>query len=277
MKFIDLFAGVGGFRLAMERAGHECVFSSEIDKYCRYVYKKHFGVEPYGDIRKIKPEEIPDFDILCAGFPCQDVSSIGKRRGLKGERTGLFYEIVRIAKVKKPKYLFLENVKGILSSNKGWDFAEILFTLDEIGYDVEWSVINSADVVPQNRERVFIIGHFRGANTRKIFPIREGNTNDNETSRKVSEKRRGIRVVDSQIARTLLTWDWRPNIVQVGDRYRKLTPTEYEKLQTFPVGWTEEGINEDGQKVYIEDAQRYKMMGNAVTVDVVYQIAKRFI
>jgi DNA (cytosine-5)-methyltransferase 1 len=276
MRFIDLFAGVGGFRLAMERAGHECVFSSEIDKYCRYVYKKNFGVEPYGDIRTIKSEEIPDFDILCAGFPCQDVSLAGKRKGLKGERTGLFYEIVRIAKDKKPKYLFLENVKGLLSSNKGWDFAEILITLDEIGYDVEWSVINSSDVVPQNRERIFIIGHFRERCTKQIFPIREGNTRNNETSGKISEKRNRVRDNNSRIARTLVTRDYKPNIVKVGNRYRKLTPTEYEKLQTFPVGWTAKGINEKGQEIDISDTQRYKMMGNAITVKVVYQIAKRF-
>ena len=158
IKFIDLFCGVGGFRIALENAGHECVFSSDIDRYAGWVYEYKFGEKPSGDITKINAEDIPDHDLLCGGVPCQSWSMAGKRRGFEDARGTLWYDVFRIAKVKKPKYLLLENVKGILSHDEGRSFEKILEAICEIGYVVDYTLVNSKYFgVPQNRERVFIL------------------------------------------------------------------------------------------------------------------------
>ena len=172
MKFFDLFAGVGGFRLGMERNGHECIGSCEIDKYARETYKKNFGNYPeFNDARLIKAQDLQDFDVLTAGFPCQAWSLAGFRKGFEDSRGDLFFQIVRLAREKQPQILFLENVKGLLSHDKGASFREMLSTLDEVGYDIQWQVINSKYFVPQNRERIFIIGYLRGSGRRKILPL----------------------------------------------------------------------------------------------------------
>lgn len=181
MKFIDLFAGIGGFRLDMESAGHECVAFCEIDKFARSSYKAiHYteGETEYHDITSVTDEQWSKFrgtvDVICGGFPCQAFSVAGKRKGFLDETRGtLFFEIARAAKQIKPRILFLENVKGLLSHDKGRTFGIILNTLDELGYDCEWQVLNSKNFgVPQNRERVFIIGHLRGGSGREVFPVR---------------------------------------------------------------------------------------------------------
>lgn len=178
MKFIDLFAGIGGFRFGMESAGHECVAFCEIDKFARASYKAIHNTEgeiELHDITTVTDDEIRNIghvDAICGGFPCQAFSIAGHRRGFEDTRGTLFFEIARFVAILKPKYLFLENVKGLLNHDKGDTFETILSALDELGYDVEWQVLNSKDFgVPQNRERVFIIGHFRGQRGRKIFPI----------------------------------------------------------------------------------------------------------
>lgn len=178
MKFIDLFAGIGGFRFGMESAGHECVAFCEIDKFARASYKAIHDTEgeiELHDITQVTDDEIRSIghvDAICGGFPCQAFSIAGNRRGFEDTRGTLFFEIARFASILKPKYLFLENVKGLLNHDKGDTFEVILSALDELGYDVEWQVLNSKDFgVPQNRERVFIIGHLRGERGRKIFPI----------------------------------------------------------------------------------------------------------
>ena len=178
MKFIDLFAGIGGFRLGMESAGHECVAFCEIDKFARATYKAIHNTEgeiELHDITTVTDDEIRNIghvDAICGGFPCQAFSIAGHRRGFEDTRGTLFFEIARFASILKPKYLFLENVKGLLNHDKGNTFEVILSALDELGYDVEWQVLNSKDFgVPQNRERVFIIGHLRGQRGRKVFPI----------------------------------------------------------------------------------------------------------
>lgn len=178
MKFIDLFAGIGGFRFGMESAGHECVAFCEIDKFARASYKAIHNTEgeiELHDITQVSDDEIRAIghvDAICGGFPCQAFSIAGNRRGFEDTRGTLFFEIARFASILKPKYLFLENVKGLLNHDKGDTFEVILSALDELGYDVEWQVLNSKDFgVPQNRERVFIIGHLRGERGRKIFPI----------------------------------------------------------------------------------------------------------
>ena len=178
MKFLDLFAGIGGFRLGMESAGHECIGFCEIDKFARASYKAIHdtkGEIELHDITAVSDESIRRIgrvDIICGGFPCQAFSIAGNRRGFEDTRGTLFFEIARFASILRPKYLFLENVKGLLSHENGITFETIISALDELGYDVEWQVLNSKDFgVPQNRERVFIIGHLRGERTRRVFPL----------------------------------------------------------------------------------------------------------
>ena len=178
MKFLDLFAGIGGFRLGMESAGHECIGFCEIDKFARASYKAIHdtkGEIELHDITRVTDESIRGIgrvDIICGGFPCQAFSIAGNRRGFEDTRGTLFFEIARFASIIRPQYLFLENVKGLLNHENGITFETIISTLDELGYDVEWQVLNSKNFgVPQNRERVFIIGHLRGERTRRIFPL----------------------------------------------------------------------------------------------------------
>ena len=178
MKFLDLFAGIGGFRLGMESAGHECVGFCEIDKFARESYKAIHdtkGEIELHDITTVTEEfirGIGSVDIITGGFPCQAFSIAGNRRGFEDTRGTLFFEIARFASILRPKYLFLENVKGLLNHQKGDTFERMLRVLDELGYNVEWQVLNSKNFgVSQNRERVFIIGHLRTERTRRIFPI----------------------------------------------------------------------------------------------------------
>jgi DNA (cytosine-5)-methyltransferase 1 len=181
MKFLDLFSGIGGFRLAMVQAGHKCLGFCESDKFARKSYKTIYNTEnevEMHDIRKVSDEFIRDIrniDIICGGFPCQAFSIAGKRQGFRDTRGTLFFEIMRFASLLRPRYLLLENVKGLLNHEAGATFETILNALDEVGYDVEWEVLNAKDFLPQNRERVFIIGHLRGKRTRKIFPIERKN------------------------------------------------------------------------------------------------------
>ena len=300
MKFFDLFAGIGGFRVGLEAHGHECVGSCEIDKYARKIYGKNFGHEPeYKDVRDIDPKDIQDFDILCAGFPCQSFSIVGNRMGFEDKRGNLFFEIIRLAKEKRPSILLLENVKGLLSHEKGETFRIMLQTLDECGYDVSWQLLNSRYFVPQSRERVYIIANLRGSSGRKILPL-------GKVSKRNDKSRKELYAED-ECSSTLTATYWkgygggRPMIkeskpVQMnyranvnsnmkervqdrdetwtlttnsndftitdGDRVRKLTPIECERLQGFKDGWTK-GIS---------DTQRWKCLGNAVTTNVVEYI-----
>lgn len=189
MKFLDLFAGIGGFRLGLEQAGHECVGFCEIDKFARQSYKAIHNTEgerEYHDITTVSNEEWRTLrgtvELICGGFPCQAFSIAGKRKGFLDETRGtLFFEIARAAEQIKPRTLFLENVRGLLSHDKGRTFRTIISTLNELGYDSEWQILNSKNFgVPQNRERVFIIGHLRGERGREVFPIGESNSETND-------------------------------------------------------------------------------------------------
>jgi len=367
-----------------ERQSYRCVWANDNDKYACQIYRKHYGTKELveGDIRQINPDNIPDFDLLTAGFPCQSFSLAGKRKGFQDIRGTLFYEVVRVARIKRPLLLLLENVKGLLSNDNGKTFATILEELGRIGYWVEWQTLNSKHYgVPQNRERVFIVGHLRGSGTRQIFPVgqtdegtvepcgkaqgigsrfRVANTLNcsgsgkerNLIERKIrihrdDEKKSEIQgysffpetanyvdVVDNHpknilVANTLshrygkdgsenliqvqpcLTPDrankrqngrrfkengepaftltgqdvhgivisnavdcdgylrsgarprdenGKPQLLPIGyRRIRRLTPTECERLQGFPDGWTSS----------VSDTQRYKLLGNAVTTNVI--------
>lgn len=205
MKFLDFFAGIGGFRKGMEAAGHECVGFCEFDKFATASYismhllteeqrktledipikkrQKEILKEEYrngewyaNDIRRVYAGDIPKADCWCFGFPCQDISVAGKQAGFQGNRSSLFFRVMylvgQLKEEDKPTYLFIENVKNLLSVNGGWDFARLLIEMEQGGYDAEWQVLNSKDFgVPQNRERCFIIGHLRGRSTSKVFPI----------------------------------------------------------------------------------------------------------
>ena len=162
MKCLSLFSGIGGFDLALVRLGHEIVAACEIDSYARSVYSKHFPkVKIYEDARDIDPTKLPDFDIICAGFPCQAFSVAGRRLGFEDTRGTLFFEIARIARQKRPQYILLENPDGLLFHDNGRTFATILATLAELGYDAEWQVMDSSSFTSQERKRVYIIGYLR--------------------------------------------------------------------------------------------------------------------
>jgi DNA (cytosine-5)-methyltransferase 1 len=308
-------------------SGFRCVWANEWDKYAAQTYRKNFPETPLStdDIREVNADSIPDHDLLCAGFPCQAFSVAGKRKGLEEARGTLFYEIARIAERKRPRLLLLENVKGLLSHDEGRTFATILRVMGSIGYRLEWQVLNSKWFgVPQNRERVFIIGHLGDTPTRTIFPITEISGNPPESQgeargngsrlRDEGESHAGALRVggsgleDNLIAGTLshrygkdgsenlietAIWGHPRNYQRKGvyepdevyrslrtsqrppppnypypdseKRIRRLTPTECERLQGFPDGWTE-GVS---------DTQRYKQLGNAVTVNVIRFLGER--
>lgn len=181
MKFIDMFAGIGGFRTGLENTGHKCVGFIEWDKYARMSYQAMYdtkGEFTANDIQQVKGAELPAADIWTFGSPCQDISVAGKQKGIiEGKQSSMFFEVIRLLKERienketLPSYLIMENVKALLSSNGGWDFARVILEMDQVGYDAEWAVLNSSDVVAQNRERVYIVGHLRKAGTRPVFPI----------------------------------------------------------------------------------------------------------
>lgn len=285
MKFLDLFAGICGFRLGMESAGHECIGFCEIDKFARASYKAIHdtkGEIELHDITAVSDESIRRIgrvDIICGGFPWQAFSIAGNRRGFEDTNGTLFFEIARFASVLKPKYLFLENVKGLISHDKGYTFETIIGSLDELGYDVEWQVLNSKDFgVPQNRERCYIVGHFRGTSGRRIFPIAE------TRSDKSIIQLGNIKKTDSfggnpQCGRVYSPAGLAPclNTMQGGQRepkilidgkVRKLTPRECWRLQGFP-DWAFDKAQEVNS-----NSQLYKQAGNSVTVSVIAAIAK---
>ena len=185
-KFIDLFCGIGGFHLAMSAVGGECVFASEIDKFAKQAYTTLHGLEPHGDITKIDAKDIPDHDLIAAGFPCQSFSVAGKRGGFEDARGTLFFEVARIASEKQPKVLLLENVKGLVGHDKGKTLDTIVKTLNEIGYRVDFEVLNSKYFgVPQNRERIFIVAIREDLVANEPWKI-EGNTVVPKGKRRIS-------------------------------------------------------------------------------------------
>lgn len=286
MKFLDLFAGIGGFRLGMEATGHECVGFCEIDKFARASYKAIHNTEgeiELHDIAAVTDEEIRNIghvDIICGGFPCQAFSIAGARRGFEDTRGTLFFEIARFASILKPKLLFLENVKGLLNHDRGNTFKTIIRALDELGYDVEWQLFNSKDFgVPQNRERCYIVGHLRGQRTRNVFPL-IGSRSDKSIIQLGNIKKTESFGGNPQCGRVYSPAGLAPclNTMQGGQRepkifidgnVRKLTPRECWRLQGFP-DWA----FDKAQKVN-SNSQLYKQAGNSVTVNVIAAIAER--
>lgn len=318
ITYLSTFTGIGGFELGIG-SKHGCVGYSEIDKYAVQIYQKHFPTHKnYGDITKINTEELPDFDLLVGGFPCQAFSIAGKRGGFEDTRGTMFFELARILRAKQPRLFVFENVKGLLSHDGGKSFATIIQTLDELGYDLQWQIINSKNHgVPQNRERVFIIGHSRGTPRPEVFPFGEDDRETAElseqphtntlTARYEGAQATGSYIVEGKldaqeirqlnnpthsndrvygadgISPTLNTMQGgrRQPFVKVPEtQIRRLTPIECERLQGFPDNWTQLGSSvkcgEDGNLYWkdsiISDTQRYKTLGNAVTVNVIKDI-----
>ena len=197
IRFFDMFSGIGGFRSGLEAiGGFRCVGHCEIDKQADQAYRAIYDVKEeevyFNDATKIEPNDVPDIDLICAGFPCQSFSIAGKRRGFEDVRGTMFFEIARIAAVKKPAYLLLENVPGLLSHNGGRTFTVILDALSELGYDVCWQVLNSKNFgVPQSRKRVYIIGYLRERCTGEVFSFREAN---GKTTEQIIPGREGNRI-----------------------------------------------------------------------------------
>ena len=353
MNYLDLFSGIGGFHEGLLQAGFkfDYVGFSEIDKNAKQIYQKHFPEsEDLGDVRTIDINRLPKINLITFGFPCQDLSIAGKRGGLSASRSGLFFEAMQIIGITRPNYFIFENVKGLFSSNEGRDWITILREIANIGYDGQWQLLNTRCVLPQNRERIYFVGHIRGECRPEIFPIGEGNkislqqneckwiskngegiayTLDVNYYKGVAQKARTIIQINKNESQGQRIYDPkgiscsiksigggqggktglykihclqrrspdRPSIknktsqggsghlskedgytfcldpvnsmaVEIhNNNIRKLTPIECERLQGFPDDWTE-GVS---------DTQRYKCLGNAVSIPVVEEIGKRLL
>ncbi|HHQ2455106.1 TPA: DNA cytosine methyltransferase [Bacillus pacificus] len=303
LTFIDLFAGLGGFRLGMEQAGHKCLGYVEIDKFARKSYETIHNVKgewTAHDITTVTDDDLRllrgKVDVICGGFPCQAFSLGGRRMGYEDTRGTLFFEIARFAKALQPQYLFLENVTGLLSHASGETFRIMLAALDEIGYDAEWQVFNSRCAgVAHNRDRVFIIGHLRNGRGRKVFPIGHGNPSTpiprTEGFKIINNTKQGYDFAEdgdsinfafpnSNTRRGRVGRGYSPTLdrgctVAVKDkhsgRWRKITPREAWRLQGFP-DWAF-----DRAAQVNDDTQLYAQAGNSVTVPVICEIAKRLV
>lgn len=309
LTFIDLFAGIGGTRIAFEETGCKCVFSSEWDKFAQITYNANFGEIPHGDIREIKTEDIPDHNILVGGFPCQPFSisgvskknSLGRPHGFEDPTQGtLFFEIKRIIQGKQPDAFLLENVKNLKSHDHGNTFKVILNALEnELGYDVYWKIIDADNYVPQHRERTYIVGFRKSTDFHfpeyyaKIKPkfrdILESNVPDKYTLtdhlweylQNYAKKHReqgngfgfGLTDLDGR-SRTLSARYHKDGsevlIPQEGKNPRRLTPKECANL----MGFTQ--FRPD-YTIIVSDTQAYRQFGNSVVVPVVHSIAKEIV
>ena len=277
-RVISLFGGVGGFDLPLKRNGWKEVGYYEIDKYCTQVYNYNFGTKHKPtDITKVRTEDIAEHDLLCAGIPCQPFSIAGRRQGFTDIRGTLYAEFVRFAKAKRPRVLLIEKVRGLLSIDSGRCFHTILVSLAELGYCLEWQIINSRNYTRQNRDRVYIIGHLGERCPYQIFPIKTNYQEDiilqgqpihtnTICARYYGAQANGSYIIEGEYNEV--------SEIHKKARIRRLTPTECEILQGYPKNWTKHGMDECGKKTTISDAQRYKMMGNAVTVNVIDAIIK---
>lgn len=301
--FVDLFAGLGGFRLALESFGLKCVYSSEINNRVREVYKNNFGEYPNGDITKIDAKDIPDHDILCAGFPCQAFSISGKQLGFNDTRGTLFFDVARIVKEKQPKVVFMENVKNLQSHDSGRTLQVIKTTMEELGYKFYAKVLSASDYgVPQKRERIYIVCfrdniefnfpepeelkihvedvlmdnnedlyvdrediHYNGKkdNTYSDKPIRLGIVNKGGQGERIYSTK-GTAITLSSSGGGVFA---KTGGYLVNGRPRKLSPRECARLMSFP----------DDYKLDESNNQAYTQLGNSVVVEVLKKIMKEII
>lgn len=296
-KFIDLFAGVGGIRIPFQELGGECVFTSELDKYAQITYESNFNDKPQGDITKIHEEDIPNFDILLAGFPCQAFSIAGKRLGFEDTRGTLFFDIARIIKHHRPKAFLLENVKGLINHNKKQTFKTIKETLYQLGYNVHFKVLNAKKFgVPQNRERIYIVGFLEDVEFNfpldLNIPVKLGDILDEQVDERYTisdklweshqaRKKRNLEkgwgfgyslfTEESEYTSTISARYYKDGsevlIAQENKNPRKLTPREASRLQGFPENFI----------IPVSDTQAYKQFGNSVAVPVIRAVAKEML
>ena len=319
---LDLFSGIGGFHLGLKGAGFEVEsYFSEVDKYAIQVYQNNFKEAKYvGSVTDVRGADLPRINAITFGSPCQDFSLAGKRKGMEGNRSSLITHAIRLIDECRPDFFIWENVKGTFSSNNGEDFWAIIQAFTNIGgYRLEWQLLNTKWFLPQNRERIYLVGYLGNASGGQVFPIgqndklsdgkiwtKEGETTGvknshtrtissrihkmgsddtyikvkSATSKGYEEARSGDSInlsvptsktrrgrVGKGVAQTL---DTQCNQAVVSNKIRRLTPIECERLQGFPDNWTKFGTQGE-----ISDSQRYKMCGNAVTVDVVKAVAEQ--
>lgn len=285
ISYIDLFSGLGAFAKGLVDAGFKLKhhYFSEIDKFAIANYKHNFKNAQYvGKIQEIKTDQIHRPDILTFGSPCQDISTAGKRQGIFGARSKLFFDAIGIIDRLRPKVIVFENVKGLLFGNKGKDFEVVLRAIADLGlYECQWQLVNTAWFLPQNRERLFLVGSLREIGVPRVFPVLEGyQSNEGKKSRiKVLERyssyRQDIIYSPDYCAPALTVGKGSPtSYLKVGRRIRWLTPVEQERLQGLPDDWTKYG-NFDGATKEISKTQRYSLLGNAITSLIMKIIAQK--
>ena len=286
--FIDLFCGIGGFHVAAKKLGLECVFASDIDEEARKAYEHNYGMRPYGDITRIKAKDVPDHDLLCAGFPCQPFSIIGKREGFADPRGTLFFEILRIIKAKKPRAIFLENVRQLATINAGKTLKSIKDSLEKIGYQVDYKILNALDFgLPQKRERIMIVGFLdypggfewpQPIKRRKSLTAILEKKPDSKHFVSDKIKRSRHKLHKSEIKPAIWHENKSGNVssaayscaLRAGASYnyllvdgeRRLTPREMLRLQGFPNSF----------KIVCSDTQTRKQAGNSVAIPMIHAV-----
>jgi DNA (cytosine-5)-methyltransferase 1 len=297
-RFIDLFAGIGGTRLAFEAVGGKCVFSSEWDKDAQKTYAANFNETPHGDITKIKAAEIPDFDVLLAGFPCQPFSSIGQRQGFKHKTQGtLFYDVLRILEEKRPAAFLLENVVGLVNHDGGNTFAVILQSLNELGYSVHHQILDAADYgVPQHRKRIYIVGYDKSRLKRGITHSWPKKSRKNVFIGPFVEKGITDRSISRHLQEGYLSKldDGRPELIDRRSKIKvKTLVATYHKIQRLTGTFVKDGptgmrlLTDNECKaimgfpttfiIPVSRTQMYRQLGNSVAVPVVTAIAKEIL
>lgn len=286
VTFGSLFSGIGGFDLGFEQAGMSCQWQVEIDAKAQAILDRHWPeVRKFGDIRNVGQHNLRAADVICGGFPCQDLSVAGKRAGLSGRRSGLWFEFHRVIKELRPRWVVIENVPGLLSSNRGRDFAALLQGLEELRYSASWRVLDAQYFgVAQRRRRVFIVASPERGRSEEILFEREGRgwhpapsrKTRQETSERIEQRAFGGNRTSGQIEVSTACnahdrggrMDFETEtFCRAGFGVRRLMPSECERLQGFPENWTE------GQS----DSVRYQQIGNAVAVPVARWIGKRLV
>lgn len=296
--FIDLFAGIGGTRLGFEHVGGECIFTSEWDEACKKTYQANFGEIPYGDITEVDAKDIPDFDILLAGFPCQPFSSIGKREGFNHPTQGtLFYDVERILKEKKPIAFMLENVSGLRNHDGGRTFKIILKSLKKLGYEVFDEVLNAADfTVPQVRRRIYIVGFKKDRFDKKIkFSFPKPKNKKAYINQFLEKNAKGYSISEHlQKSYLFKIKDGRPQVLDRKSKVQIRTlVASYHKIQRLTGTFVKDG--DTGLRLFTENeckaimgfnknfkvpvsrTQMYRQFGNSVVVPVIKEIAKEMV